>query len=115
MEAAEFTVKLWKVACTGLAAHPRRLGSGKVNATCQPDTNALSTLATPMKPRHFLTLLIAASALAAGGCATTPPARTAAPVPPNATPPADTPYPAWTKAAGWLLLPFSGANGSVNF
>ena len=62
-----------------------------------------------MKPRLFLTLLLALSALAAGGCATTPPSRPAAP------PPAETQYPAWTKAAGWLLLPFSGANGSVDF
>ena len=29
--------------------------------------------------------------------------------------PADTPYPAWTKAASWLELPFTGANGSVAF
>ena len=70
---------------------------------------ALSKRHTPMKLRLIFTLLLAASALGAGGCATTSPPRRPDP------PPAEAPYPAWTKAAGWLALPFTGANGSVSF
>ena len=62
-----------------------------------------------MKLRLIFTLLLAAGALCAGGCATTSPPRRPDP------PPAEAPYPAWTKAAGWLALPFTGANGSVSF
>ena len=65
-----------------------------------------------MKPRQFLKLLLVGSALAAGGCATTSPPHTASPASP---PPAETPYPAWAKAASWLAMPFTGANGSVAF
>ena len=63
----------------------------------------------PTKPRLIFTSLLIASALGAGGCATAAPTRRPDP------PPAETPYPAWTKAAGWLALPFTGANGSVSF
>ena len=62
-----------------------------------------------MKLRLTFMLLLAAGALGAGGCATTSPPRRPDPQP------AETPYPAWTKAAGWLALPFTGATGSVTF
>ena len=65
-----------------------------------------------MTLRFFLTLLIVATAFAANGCATTPPPRASTPPSP---PPADPAYPAWTKAASWLVMPFTGANGSVDF
>ena len=68
-----------------------------------------------MKPQFFLPPLLVACALAAGGCATTPPPHSAMVGRYPAVAPAETPYPAWTKAAGWLAVPFTGANGSVAF
>ena len=64
-----------------------------------------------LNPRLFL--IASAICLGAAGCATQPPQRT---VPAPANPPAaGTDYPAWTKAAGWLLVPFTGASRSYDF
>ena len=68
---------------------------------------------TPMKLRLALMLIVSALWLAAGGCATQPTPRTVAA--PARPPAADTDYPAWTKAAGWLLVPFTGASQSIGF
>ena len=71
------------------------------------------TPTTPMKPRFILTLLVSALWLAAAGCATPPSPRAAAS--PTIHSRADADYPGWTKAAGWLLLPFTGASQSFGF
>ena len=69
---------------------------------------------TPLlKPRLLLILTVSALWLGAAGCAT-PPTQRATPTP-NSRTTADTDYPAWTKAAGWLLLPFTGASQSIGF
>ena len=57
-------------------------------------------------------ILAAVFVLGTAGCATQPAPR---PAPAPASRPADTDYPAWTKAAGWLLVPFTGASHSVDF
>ena len=66
-----------------------------------------------MKPRLLLILIVSALWLGAAGCATQPPPR-ATPISTNRTT-TDADYPAWTKAAGWLLLPFTGASQSFGF
>ncbi len=66
-----------------------------------------------MKPCLLLILTVSALWLGVAGCATPPPPRTT-PTPTNRTT-ADADYPGWTKAAGWLLLPFTGASQSFGF
>ena len=68
---------------------------------------------TPIKLRFTLMLMVSALWLGTAGCATQPAPQTT-PISTNRTT-TDADYPTWTKAAGWLLLPFTGASQSLGF
>ena len=55
------------------------------------------------------------SLVAGCGCATVEKSRAPHSATTSTATAAETPYPMWTRAAGWLLTPFTGASASVGF